>query len=392
MQAFVWDENFITGLDDVDEQHHSLVDLFNELNDRLFQIQRESNARRDAELQEVFDRLLSYAEHHFSEEEALMQQVGLDSRHILEHRSGHRQFVEQVRKMWLARHTLKNPSETIVGFLTAWLGLHILGVDQSMARQMAAIGDGVSATQAYEDEASHSEKATVALLKVVGNLYNVLARQNEDLIEANQQLEARVAERTRALQKANADLVNANQQLEVFSRTDALMGIANRAHFDERLIEELQRARRQQWPLSLVMIDVDHFKAYNDHYGHQAGDRCLQSIARAVDAALYRATDLLARYGGEELVVILPDTDAANAVVVAERLVRSVSALALPHATSPAGAVVTVSAGVATIAAGGVRLESQSDVAELLIQSADQALYRAKQAGRDRVEASLATV
>jgi len=143
----------------VDDQCHQLVDLFNALNDSLFRLEEQSNAEREAELQAVFDRLLAYAVHHFSDEEALMQLVGLDPRNIEDHQRRHRSFVDQVRKMWEVRRSLKSPAETIVGFLAAWLGLHILGVDQSMSRQMTAIKQGVSPAQAISTLMEQAGKA-----------------------------------------------------------------------------------------------------------------------------------------------------------------------------------------------------------------------------------------
>lgn len=126
------------------------------------------------------------------------------------------------------------------------------------------------------------------------------------------------------------------------------------------------------------MIDVDFFKRYNDRYGHQAGDACLQAVARAVQQALLRGTDLVARYGGEELAVILPDTDADGIRVVAERVVAAVAALGLPHAESDAAPQVTVSVGAVSA------VPDQRDTGAQLLASADAALYRAKAAGRNR--------
>lgn len=377
MDAFVWDQDFVTGLPDVDQQHHALVDLFNELNQSLF---HGSNTTTD-ELEAIFQRLLAYAAKHFSDEEGLMATVGLDSRHVAAHQRLHEQFVEQVRSMWALRNTLKQPAETIMGFLTSWLGLHILGVDQSMARQMVAMREGQSAEDAFAHETRYNDQGTQALLKMVGNLYHVLAQQNADLVDANQQLENRVRERTLALAQANHNLQLANEQLKAFSRTDGLLRINNRVYFDERLQEELARARRQRQPLAVLMMDVDFFKRYNDTYGHQAGDVCLQSVARAVASQVNRRTDFLARYGGEELVALLPDTDAHHALLVAERVVAAVRDMGLAHAASEVAAVVTLSVGVASTVPGD---DGEPNPGERLLLAADSALYQAKHQGRNR--------
>ena len=165
---------------------------------------------------------------------------------------------------------------------------------------------------------------------------------------------------------------------------DGLTGVHNRLRFDEALALEWSRARRSALPLSLLMVDVDHFKRYNDHDGHPAGDACLKQLAQALSAAAHRPADLVARYGGEEFVALLPETDHAGALQVAASLCQAVAALALPHADSPTAAVVTVSVGVASTGPGSAEWAAPSSAAELLA-AADQALYLAKRTGRARV-------
>ena len=379
MDAFVWDRHFVTGLADVDDQHHGLVALFNDLSQALF---THDGICQDAEvlLGGIFERLVDYTEYHFADEEALMRSVGVDERHIQVHEALHQQFVQQLGTLWSTRATMAAPAETFATFLTAWLSLHILGIDQSLARQIAAIEQGAAPQQAYERElAVHDDARTQVLLKMIGKLYQVLSTQNAALVQANEGLEERVAQRTRELAQANLELQQANVRLEAFGRTDGLLQIANRGYFDDRLAHTCASAFRRQQPLGLLMIDVDEFKRYNDHFGHQAGDACLQAVARAVQDAMQRATDLVARYGGEELAVILPDADAAGASTVAARVVASVAALALPHPASSSGGCVTVSVGVAARVP-----RPQEDAAAVLVADADAALYRAKAEGRNR--------
>lgn len=163
---------------------------------------------------------------------------------------------------------------------------------------------------------------------------------------------------------------------------DGLTGLHNRRAFDERLARELRHAARTVQPLALALIDVDFFKPYNDHYGHQAGDDALRAVAQALQQAMLRPVDLAARYGGEEFVCLLPETAAAGAQAVAERLRAAVQALALPHAHSQAAPVLTVSIGVA---AWPTQLDRPAPAPEALIQAADAALYDAKHGGRNRV-------
>ncbi|WP_285689418.1 diguanylate cyclase [Actinoplanes sp. NBRC 103695] len=183
-------------------------------------------------------------------------------------------------------------------------------------------------------------------------------------------LEAKVAERTEALESAN-------RQLERLSATDALTGLSNRRDLEASLMVEWQRAVREQRPLSVVMIDVDHFKLYNDRYGHAAGDRCLRSVASVLNHQV-RGTDTVARYGGEEFTIILPTADLADAVQTAERVRTGVSALNEPHEGSPLGTV-SISLGVAST------VPTPETTPQQLLAEADAHLYEAKHGGRNRV-------
>ena len=183
--------------------------------------------------------------------------------------------------------------------------------------------------------------------------------------------------------QAEQQLARYRDALEERVRLDPMTQVANRLALGEAMQREWEQARLRGMPLALLMIDVDYFKAYNDHYGHVAGDRCLQRVAQALTSAVQRAGELAARYGGEEFAVLLPDSDELRAVAVAHRLREAVRELALEHQASPCGAQVTISVGVACVRpADGQPLEHAQTT---LFQQADAALYRAKQAGRDRV-------
>jgi two-component system chemotaxis family response regulator WspR len=185
----------------------------------------------------------------------------------------------------------------------------------------------------------------------------------------------------RALAAARLELEAKNAFLERLTAIDGLTGTANRRRFDEALAAEWRRARRDGTELSLVLIDVDFFKMYNDHYGHLEGDDCLRKVASALTAGLHRPGDLVARYGGEEFVVILPGTDVVGAGIVAEALRAAVEALALPHARSAVGGCVTISLGSATLSPKDF---DDSGDTTALIKGADRALYQAKRSGRNR--------
>lgn len=198
------------------------------------------------------------------------------------------------------------------------------------------------------------------------------ARLYEQVQDYSHRLEEKVAERTARLEQVN-------MELQGLVDRDGLTGVANRRRGDSYLEEVWVRLRREGDPLSVLMLDVDHFKAFNDNYGHQAGDYCLSAVAGALRSELLRPGDLVARYGGEEFIVILPNTHKEGAREVGEKIRRAVEALAITHEHSSTGPVVTVSAGfsTATPCLGGSTVD--------LVREADEGLYQAKRQGRNRV-------
>ncbi len=182
----------------------------------------------------------------------------------------------------------------------------------------------------------------------------------------------------RARVKTHITLKLQSDLLRQMAFVDGLTGVCNRRHFDERMAAEWRRGQRNGTPLSLALIDIDHFKRYNDHYGHQAGDDCLIRVAHALKDHLRRPGDMLARYGGEEFVCLLPETDAKGAAEFAQQLVLCIQALKLAHAGSDLNGFVSISAGMAT-----AYPDVQNDCPALLAL-ADAQLYQAKGAGRAR--------
>jgi diguanylate cyclase (GGDEF)-like protein len=184
---------------------------------------------------------------------------------------------------------------------------------------------------------------------------------------------------SRLLAFQNTDLEESNLRLQYLTAIDGLTQIANRRSLDSNLATEWQRAMRKREPIGIVMIDVDHFKLFNDTYGHQAGDECLRGVAGALKDFARRPGDLAARYGGEEFVLVLTNATAQQAQLVAERVRDKIVELAIPHQRSSHGSV-TASFGVASLVPG-----VQHSGPEALLLAADQALYRAKESGRNRV-------
>jgi two-component system chemotaxis family response regulator WspR len=189
----------------------------------------------------------------------------------------------------------------------------------------------------------------------------------------------------KALEESKAKLAEANHTLQKLSSMDGLTGIANRRSFDETLKKEWGRAMRNEKSIGLIMIDIDFFKFYNDHYGHQGGDDCLRKVATTLESAMHRETDFLARYGGEEFSAILPDTELKGAIKVAEEMRFAINDLRVEHAKSKVSDIVSISSGVSAV----IPLQGMNQ--EIVIAAADQALYKAKEDGRDRVKSGNVT-
>jgi diguanylate cyclase (GGDEF)-like protein len=262
----------------------------------------------------------------------------------------------------MAKKIYEINSETAVGALTGELSKSADYFDRiRLAAQIMRVG-------------------ALLLLLWVGAMFSrrlrvEMAEQNRlqnEITASNLALEEKVLQRT-------AELETVNRQLQALSATDGLTGLANRRKFDHAWEQEWARAERQGLMLAVAMVDVDQFKAYNDHYGHQAGDVCLKLVAKTLSQSVQRSGELPARYGGEEFVVILPGLNLGEAAAVMEQVRAAVQALGLPHARAAVAGVVTISAGVAACQ------PQPGDDPASLVQAADAAMYRAKAAGRNRV-------
>lgn len=231
-------------------------------------------------------------------------------------------------------------------------------------------------TARQQDEGNFTLVASVAVLGLILILRQLVASRLQTLWLLGQQdlLEAQVQART-------ADLAAAKEALELLATTDQLTGVANRRRFEQVMEEKIASCRRVGEPLGLLMVDIDAFKAYNDHYGHQGGDECLRAVAQAMSREITRETDTLARFGGEEFAVICPGTAEQGLLVLGERLRKAVQDLKLEHLASRYGDTVSISVGAASITPS--RHLRDHD----LVAFADEALYAAKEAGRNRVEA-----
>lgn len=367
-RKLAWAEEFESGIAQFDDQHRQLVDLVNEIAASLDGEDGESAENLHSAITKTFDS----ASKHFADEERFMRDLGVDLRHFSQHITDHQRFVDQLNNFWDARHAIVSPAGVLLEFLMAWLRFHVLDEDQVLVRQIKRIQAGESPSDAFEAEEITTDRAN-SIRIAARRLHLVMAEQIELLVKSNQLLDARVMERTRELEFVN-------QRLEMLSRMDGLLGISNRTNFDERIKSEWRLARRHKQPIGLLMIDVDLLRKYNETYGHLEGDNCLRSVARAAREGLYRPTDILARYGGEEIVALLPNTTADGARLVAERIKAKLDGFAIPYSNSEVSNRVSISIGVSAM-----EPDKGGEALTLLLQAED-ALLQAKKRGRNQIQ------
>lgn len=367
MESFHWDKHYETGLENVDQQHRALVDLINRFGELL--TQADSVPFDDIEV--LFKELAAYAQYHFQDEENMMLQVGLDARHIKQHQQFHTDFLQEVTQMHETVAERHETAGSLLKFLTYWLAFHILGTDQSMAKQVAAVQAGQKPEEAYLAEKVMKEGATEPLLAALNGLFHQVSERNRDLLELNRTLEAKVEERTHALSESN-------RLLEEIALTDVLTGLPNRRHAMARLTQAWSESMKQGSPLACMMIDADGFKQINDNYGHDAGDEVLRQLSRQLRYAV-RTDDIVCRLGGDEFLVICLGTSLDGAMHIARGMREKVANLHVP---------VNGGAWTGSISVGVAVRTADMQSPEALIKAADEGVYIAKRNGRNRVESS----
>ncbi|MCB2173979.1 diguanylate cyclase, partial [bacterium] len=254
--------------------------------------------------------------------------------------------------------------------ISLWYSKILLRPIHNLINATEKVIDGQYDVQITTERGDEIGRLTLIFSKMLAQIRRYLAdlhSTNAELETVNITLEKKVEERTR--------------QLEALSNQDGLTGIANRRKLDEYLKHEYDLAARNNFALSLIILDIDCFKRYNDTYGHPAGDDCLKKVARTLSDSLHRSSDFVARYGGEEFMAILSNASHKSACEIAERIRINVERLAIPHEASPVSATVTISLGVCTL------IDCTSTSLDDFISRADEALYRAKENGRNRIEA-----
>ena len=269
---------------------------------------------------------------------------------------------------------LSAPSTSSVGALGTVIALAITAV-VALVRTLILHARVAKRTRELEGELAHRRRVETELEAIRSDLEDRVRQRTEAL-----------AARNAELSRLRLTLETVNQRLKRLVAVDALTGIPNRRHFDRALDHEVRRARREGSPVSLIFLDLDEFKRYNDTYGHIRGDEVLQRVARTLDETFRRSGDLVARYGGEEFAVVLRGVDGRRAALYAERLRRRIWTLAIPYDASRVADRVTISGGVAT-----ANVEKMMSAHDLLL-AADTALYRAKCQGRNRILSAASVV
>lgn len=366
MSQFAWNKEFETGMALLDEHYIRLVGDIHSMAACLEEDHGEGGLRFNTVLNQILDQ----SSRHFATEECEMREIGIDAIHVSLHIVEHHRFTTQLNNIWSARYSIPSPSKVLLEYALAWLHFHLIEFDFSLARQISLIQKGATQEDVCAQESVLSQHPTLSaasrkLLFAQGELGEYLAK-------SNQLLEARVLERTRELESVN-------QRLELLSRMDGLLSIPNRVFFDDRLKSEWRLTRRNKQPITLMLIDVDYLRQYNETYGHLEGDQCLRAVARAAKESLYRPGDAVCRFDSDAFAFLLPDTTAEGADIVATRLMERLSKMAIPHASSPIEMQVTVSVGIATMepALGGEALG--------IVIQAEDALGVSKSKGRNQI-------
>lgn len=375
-KLFVWDEDISVGIPNVDKQHGKLVEMVNRLGGCLSE-----KTLTYPKMRMLIGELYGYTAYHFRDEEMIMSKYNLSPRHLDKHLEYHDSFLSEVRKMDKELKREKDSeeplskveyekAEDVLQFLVNWLIYHIVGCDKYMANQVRLIKNGVNPDEAYDAVELERDSQSSVLIKALNGLFETVKKRNHELDEINKNLHRIVDERTR-------ELVEKNEYLELILNTDHITGLASRRYAIKSMEIFWKRAISENADLSVIIIDLDKFKEVNDTFGHYCGDFVLAEFARVLKGCM-RNSDIVCRLGGDEFMVILPDTNLKDSIEVAKKIHQKINTIDLVyngHSCWKGQA----SLGVATMSK---EMQTYKD----LIKKADDYAYMAKSKGRNNVQ------
>ena len=378
------DEAFLS----LEQEAINVIDDFTQLiQDCILSVETDDTSKNNESLQEIYFshftgekfKQINYRRERISEQLILLIQTAEMKQDLAE---------KELQNVYRLRQQLFISTILVSMAFVIYMGRIVSQAISHPIQELTEIARRVTHESEFSLQAPVNSEDEIGSLARSFNQLIIWVREYTDELElAKADLEQRVEERTAELEEANkklkertAELEEANKKLKELSELDSLTQLANRRCFDISLNREWQRAIRQGSPLALILVDVDYFKNFNDAHGHPAGDRCLRKLGSAIKASVNRSTDVAARYGGEEFAILLPETNSLGAVEVAKRLKAKVLSLAIIHRASKASHFVTLSVGVSSLVP--TPPQDQKD----LIEQTDQALYRAKENGRNCIE------
>lgn len=363
IMVFPWNKNFETGIQTIDEQHKNLFLLVNKLANSLVH-------ENHIEVAEVFDELADYAQYHFSEEERIWGEYFQQDEWMKNHTEVHESFLPDIAKIkeTASASTWQETIEHILQFLIRWLALHILDDDKKMCLALHELQNGATLTEAKKSTKQLMKGSVGVLIDTVLTMYEELSAHAIDLIR----------EKHRRI-IAEKKLLAMNQKLHHIAITDELSGLFNRRHFMTVIPEQIQHAKQNQYPLSFIAVDLDHFKTLNDSLGHLQGDEGITQVGKILSSIFNCPSDFVFRMGGEEFLIVVGDTIEHDASTLAEMIRSHIANITLFHPTENTHHHLTCSIGVFS------HIPNLDEDFLFFLDKADKALYEAKGKGRNTV-------
>ncbi|RJX67400.1 GGDEF domain-containing protein [Vibrio sinensis] len=361
--VFPWNKNFETGIQTIDDQHKNLFLLVNKLANSLVH-------ENHIEVAEVFDELADYAQYHFSEEERIWGEYFQQDGWMQTHAQVHDSFIPDISKI-KERASTSNWQETIeniLQFLIRWLALHILDDDKKMCLALHELKNGATLDEAKRNTKKQMKGSVGVLIDTVLTMYEELSAHAIDLIR----------EKHRRI-IAEKKLMALNKKLHHIAITDELSGLFNRRHFMTVIPEQIQQAKSEQYPLSFIAVDLDHFKALNDSLGHLKGDEGIEQVSRVLSSMFNRPGDFVFRMGGEEFLVVVCHSNPQEVCNLSEVIRTHISNIILSNPVEDIHHQLTCSIGVFN------HIPVQQEDFLFFLDKADKALYEAKANGRNIV-------